>query len=252
VDQGDEQQRMTAYLSARTARTHAAFLLPHLRPGARILDCGCGPGSITRELAALVPGSAVVGVDADAAKLAVARRHGGAEFVRGSVYALPFPAESFDGVLARALFQHLADPERALAELYRVTARGGVVGVRAPDWSALLLYPDPPPVRRAVERFVAIHYADGNPCGGRALAGQFRRAGFDAVQFAASFECAEAARQGQDLAGYLSRRGESEAAAALTEWSTGEGQVFAQAWCEVVGTRCPEVETAAAINGGGT
>lgn len=237
MDEADDRQRTTAYLSARTARTHAAFLLPHLRAGTRILDCGCGPGSITRELAALVPGSTVVGVDTDIASLAVARQLGGAEFVEGSVYDLPFPAQSFDGVLAHALFQHLADPERAAAELYRVAAPGGVVGVRSPDWSGLLLYPDPPRVRRAVERFVAVHYVGGSPFGGRAVADLFRRAGFIAVRFSASFECAEAAQQGRELAGYLSRRGEPEAAAALTEWAAGEGQVFAQAWCEVVGTR---------------
>lgn len=234
-----EQQRTLAYLSTRTARSHAAFMLPYIRPGARILDCGCGPGSITRELAGLVPGSTVVGIDSDAEKLAAAQKLGGAKYVQGSVYQLPFETGSFDAVLAHALFQHLAEPERGLAELYRVTAPGGVVGVRSPDWSGLLLYPDPPSVRDAVARFLAVHYPSSNPFGGRALLGQFQRVGFTEVRFSATYECSDAKRQGQELAGYLSRRGELEASAALADWAAGEGLVFAQAWCEVIGVRGP-------------
>ena len=236
-DDSVERKHTITYLSARTARSHAAFLLPHIRPGSRILDCGCGPGSITRELAALVPGATVVGIDSDAERLAVAREHCGAEFVLGSVYQLPFATGSFDAILAHALFQHLAEPERGLAELHRVVAPGGVVGVRSPDWSGLLLHPDSPPVRDALAKFLATHYRVGNPFGGRALVGQFRRVGFEEVQFAATFECGDAARQGQEFADYLSRRGDVEAAAVFAEWANGEDQVFAQAWCEVVGVR---------------
>jgi ubiquinone/menaquinone biosynthesis C-methylase UbiE len=132
VEDSDERKRTMAYLSTRTARSHAAFLLPHIRLGSRILDCGCGPGSITRELVGRVPGATVIGIDSDAEKLAVAQSRGGAEFIQGSVYQLPFETASFDAVLAHAVFQHLVEPERGLAELHRVTAPGGVVGVRSP------------------------------------------------------------------------------------------------------------------------
>ena len=50
-------------LERRTAARSAAFLLPHLRPGMRLLDFGCGPGSITVGLAGVVAPGEVVGVD---------------------------------------------------------------------------------------------------------------------------------------------------------------------------------------------
>jgi hypothetical protein len=100
-----------------------------------------------------------------------------------------------------------------------------------------LLYPDPPPIRDARAQFIAKHYRTGNPFGGRALLGQFHRAGFEDVRFSATFECADAARQGQEVADYLTHQGEVDAATVLAEWAAGEGLVFAQAWCEVVGLR---------------
>src|ERR1700716_4220091 len=61
----------------RTAETSAAYLLPRLRPDARVLDVGCGPGTITADLAGLVPDGAVTGIDAVVGGVAPAR--GGAE-----------------------------------------------------------------------------------------------------------------------------------------------------------------------------
>src|SRR4028119_433872 len=59
----------------RTAANSAAYLLPHLRPGAALLDIGCGPGSITQEFADLVgPTGTVLGVDNSAEVLEVARK----------------------------------------------------------------------------------------------------------------------------------------------------------------------------------
>src|SRR5215207_3754614 len=86
-----------AQLSARTATREAAFFLPHLRPGMRLLDVGCGPGSITLGLAAALAPGEVVGVDLRPEPLAQARaeasRRGIANvrFEVGSAYALPFP-----------------------------------------------------------------------------------------------------------------------------------------------------------------
>ncbi len=42
------------YLADRTAVREAAFFLPHLCPGISLLDCGCGPGTITVDLAEVV------------------------------------------------------------------------------------------------------------------------------------------------------------------------------------------------------
>src|SRR5207249_2091690 len=81
----------------RTAEEAAAFLLPELRPGMRLLDVGCGPGSITRGLAEIVAPGQVVGLDMSSETLDAARRDAaarGLENLRyeiGSVYELAFP-----------------------------------------------------------------------------------------------------------------------------------------------------------------
>jgi ubiquinone/menaquinone biosynthesis C-methylase UbiE len=122
-------------MAHRTAESHAGFLLPHLRPGMRLLDCGCGPGTITEGLAAAVAPGPTVGVDADPSEAARAAGRGipGATFTACDATALPFPDGAFDAVHARALLEHLRRPEDAVAEMRRVPAPGGVIGVATPD-----------------------------------------------------------------------------------------------------------------------
>src|SRR2546426_270053 len=104
----------------RTAEEAAAFLLPELRPGMRLLDVGCGPGSITRGLAERLAPGLVVGVDLSRETLAAARQDAADRgltnllYEQGSVYQLPFPDASFDVAYAHQVFQHLREPEAAL------------------------------------------------------------------------------------------------------------------------------------------
>ena len=62
-------QQAQAAFNQRSAAIYAAHLLPHLKPSFRILDVGCGPGSITLDLARLVPDGHVVGIDINAGML---------------------------------------------------------------------------------------------------------------------------------------------------------------------------------------
>jgi ubiquinone/menaquinone biosynthesis C-methylase UbiE len=123
------------FMLRRTAATNAGYLLPHLRPGMRLLDCGCGSGSVTAGLAAAVAPGEVVGLDLDPEQLAFARESAPGRgiarvrVVQGSVYALPFPDASFDAVHAHALLYHLREPLCALREVRRVLRSGGVAGV---------------------------------------------------------------------------------------------------------------------------
>ena len=120
---------------ARRTGAVAEFLAPHLRAGMRLIDCGCGPGSITVDLAhAVAPGEAIgidLREDALAQGRALARERGIANvrFETASVYQLPYPDGSFDAAFACAVLQHLAAPLAALEEMRRVLKPGGVIGI---------------------------------------------------------------------------------------------------------------------------
>src|SRR5512140_2073321 len=86
----------TAIMAARTAQSHAAFFLPHLKPGMSVLDCGCGPGTITIGLAEAVAPGEVVGTEIEEAHVALARANAAKQnvpnlqFKAANLYQLPF------------------------------------------------------------------------------------------------------------------------------------------------------------------
>ncbi len=133
---------------ARRTGEVAAFLAPHLRPGMRLLDCGCGPGSITVDLAnAVAPGEAI-GIDlredalAQGRALARARGIANVTFETASVYQLPYPDSSFDAAFACAVLQHLAAPLAALKEMRRVLKPRGVIGIVDGSSTITFRYPN--------------------------------------------------------------------------------------------------------------
>ncbi|KAK2071245.1 hypothetical protein P8C59_005684 [Phyllachora maydis] len=141
--QGYSKSTLASHAS-RTAESDAAFLFPHLKPGARVLDVGCGPGTITVGLAKHVgPGGSVVGIDLSDHVLDLARAHlahnpdreGSAEitFQTGNVLSgLPFADGEFDVVYVSQVFLHLPpeDDVRAAQEMRRVLRRGGLLAAR--------------------------------------------------------------------------------------------------------------------------
>jgi SAM-dependent methyltransferase len=151
-----------AQLTRRTAPREGAFLLPHLRAGMRVLDCGCGPGSITVGLATAVTPGQALGIDLDprhvVAAHALAARQGVANvaFAVASVYDLPFPDASFDAAFANAVLFHLRDPLAALREMRRVLRRGGVIGIRDSEVGAEVLAPLTPPLARWQELWLRV------------------------------------------------------------------------------------------------
>jgi ubiquinone/menaquinone biosynthesis C-methylase UbiE len=101
-----------------------------LRDGQRVLEVGSGPGSFTERLAARLPTSEIVALDPDVELLAVARRRlagvgGRVSFLAGSAASTGLADASVDVAISRYVFQHLADPVGAAAEVRRVLRPGG-------------------------------------------------------------------------------------------------------------------------------
>jgi ubiquinone/menaquinone biosynthesis C-methylase UbiE len=144
------EQYTQQVMAQRSVGQYLAFLLPHLQPGMRLLDCGCGVGSITVDLAQHVAPGAVIGIDlreADldrARRLATERAIANVQFHTASIYALPFPDASFDAVVAHAVLQHLGDPLAAMREMRRVLRAGGVIGLSDTAWQHQARYPTNP------------------------------------------------------------------------------------------------------------
>lgn len=118
-----------------------------LRPGLRVLDLGCGTGTLSLRVKQACPGAEVSGIDADPRMLAAAVakvKRAGVEvaFTRGFAESLPYPDGAFDRVVSSLFFHHLSPPQKAsaLREAGRVLAPGGELHVA--DWgrpSGLLL-----------------------------------------------------------------------------------------------------------------
>lgn len=180
----------------RTAENSAGYLLPHLTPAMALLDVGCGPGTITLDLAARVAPGRVVGLDNVAKPLAVAQASAGdrgdtmTEFALGDVYDLDFPDDSFDVVHAHQVLQHLTDPVSALREMRRVCRPGGIVAARDADYAAMAWHPASAQLDAWLALYREVAHGNGaEPDAARHLLGWAHAAGFDDVACSADTWC---------------------------------------------------------------
>jgi 2-polyprenyl-3-methyl-5-hydroxy-6-metoxy-1,4-benzoquinol methylase len=180
----------------RTAENSAGYLLPRLREDARILDVGCGPGTITIDLARVAARGSVLGLDRSDAVIAeartVARQAGVAnvEFGVGDVYALDHEAGSFDVVHAHQVLQHLSDPVAALREMARVCTPEGLIAVRDSDYSAFTWWPAVPELDEWLDLYREVARGnDAEPDAGRRLKSWARAAGLEVVSSTAGVWC---------------------------------------------------------------
>jgi ubiquinone/menaquinone biosynthesis C-methylase UbiE len=221
-------------LGRRTASTSAAFLLPQLKPGMRLLDGGCGVGSITLGLAGVVAPGEVIGLDREVEQIVSARALAteiGAANVRfevGDIYALPFPDASFDAVFAHTLLMHLSEPLRALREFRRVLRPGGVIGVADDDQGTLLIAPPTPPLEAlyALHQRWLMEVRGAHPFAARDHRGTLVEAGFSRV-------LAGASTGGFGVYGTLERTREIAAWwAAFARRLAEEGEVTGRGWVD--------------------
>lgn len=152
-----------------------------LRRRSRVLDAGCGPGDVTVEIAGLARGE-VTGVDIDPEMVEHASRaHPGVTFVEADCARLPFPGGSFDLVATHFVFMWLGDLEKAVREMVRVLAPGGILLASAePDYGGLVEYPEHTEFSGAVTS--ALERAGADPLAGRKLAPALRSAGLGVRQ----------------------------------------------------------------------
>jgi SAM-dependent methyltransferase len=163
----------------RTVANSAAYLADHFVPGASVLDVGCGPGTITADIASM--GATVIGIDA-AADVVEKARELGVDARVGDAYALDFADDSFDVVHSHQTLQHLARPVDALREFRRVVKSGGVVGVRDVDYAGTVLYPETEGLALWAALYQKVHRSNGGePDAGRRLKAWAQAAGFEDV-----------------------------------------------------------------------
>jgi ubiquinone/menaquinone biosynthesis C-methylase UbiE len=249
------------HYTRRTVARQAAFILPHLRAGMTLLDCGCGPGTITLGLAQTVAPGLVVGIDIEPSVVARARvlgREQGVSTVHfhvASSFALPFAEGSFDAVFAHTLLQHLSRPISTLKEMGRVLQSGGVIGIRTVDHGGRMIVPANPGLEEYYDLHERIWQHHGSDLRlGRHLRSLLRQAGFIRIAGSASYDYAGTLAETRALAlaqiarikstpafdeaveaGWVDRPGLETMMAAWQEWGEHPDAFHAMAMCEVVG-----------------
>jgi SAM-dependent methyltransferase len=197
---------------------------------------GCGPGSITLGLAAVVAPGEVVGIDVQPAQVerarALARERGvgQARFEVASVHALPFPDDSFDAVFAHVVLMHLREPVQALREMQRVLRPAGLAGVRDPDFATLLTTPLTPLLEQwhALRLRVRLHNG-GDPFLGRHQRRLLLEAGFARAEAGASVWSAGSVAECRRHAAFLKAQLLGLTRTALTEGWVDQATVDAMA-----------------------
>jgi ubiquinone/menaquinone biosynthesis C-methylase UbiE len=249
------------FFSDRRAATHAAFFLPHLKSGMTLLDCGCGPGTITVDFAGVVSPAQVIGIDIERSQINLARaqatKRGTSNLCFGvaSLYELPFSDESFDAAFLHGVLEHLRAPVAALREVRRVLKRGGVLGARHADFGGFILEPAPPPLDQFAPLFEQLmRHNGGDPKAGRHQLRWLRESGFDRIEVSASYDCwtrtpDDRRRNARFLAslvgdsdfavqlletGIADKSTLAEMSKAFLDWSADPNAFAAEAWSEAV------------------
>ncbi|NKB66142.1 MAG: methyltransferase domain-containing protein [Candidatus Latescibacteria bacterium] len=156
-------EELLKVMSNRSISYEAAHIAKLIQPGMKLLDIGCGPGSMTLDFAELVQTGQVTGLDVNdeqfdrPRRLAKERGLNNIEFRCGDAYALPFDDNVFDIVTENAMLMHLSEPNTAIAEMKRVLKPGGYVGLRDLYVSGSMIYSSAPcPTEGGFQRINAV------------------------------------------------------------------------------------------------
>jgi ubiquinone/menaquinone biosynthesis C-methylase UbiE len=175
-----------AALLERARRAPAEFFAPlRLQPGLRVLDVGCGTGDFLRLMGGLVAPGGATGIDLSETMISEARRRAGGaapnvSFDVADALDLPFEADSFDRMTATQVLLHIPDWTRALSEMWRVLAPGGILAVGEIDWGTIAVECTDRELGRRFTRLACDELRNGLIA--RALPAQMRQVGFDQVK----------------------------------------------------------------------
>jgi SAM-dependent methyltransferase len=250
-------------LADRSAAVYADFLLPLVGPDTRLLDCGCGPGSIAVGLSRSV--ARVVALDLGAAAFRPAIAHlrstaiSNVQFVAGDGGRLPFPEGCFDAVLMHSVLEAAADPVGLVREALRVLVPGGVLAAASVEYGGRVLAG---PHRELLERFYAVRELlwsldrIARPRAGRSLRELLHWAGFARVEATAHYlsygtpeqvRCFGEARardcvdpwfaSRSRFHGLLTEEELRRTQRAWREWSRSPESFLAFSWCRAVGRK---------------
>ncbi len=172
-----------AHSPAEVEARRRALELIALRPGEIVVDVGAGSGLMTVEMARRVsPGGRVFAVDASALMLARARMLASAAGVGPIVDCrvadgrkLPFGPAAFDAASCHWVLAHVDGAAAVVAEMARVTRRGGRVLCVEIDWDSAMVHPGDPALGRRILRHNADRCVDGGV--GRKLPAMMEQSG---------------------------------------------------------------------------
>lgn len=161
--------------SWRTVENSAPHLLPQLdssRP-LQVLDVGCGPGTISVDIASRIPRGHVVAIDPSSDVVAKARDHAkekgitNIRFEVGDIFnaeqleGLGIKQDMFDVVHAHQVLQHLQEPLEAFKAMVKLVKKPGIISLRETDYQGMRWYPEIPGLQAWSDNYIAVARAIG-------------------------------------------------------------------------------------------
>jgi len=147
IDSQAEIDRLRYQAKAVFSMERRFFDILNLNSQSKVLDVGCGPGFVAREVYNAYKPQELYGVDLDPKLVEIGVSENSdskaMKFSQGSIYQLPFEDNTFDAVYSRFVLQHLEKPDLAISEVYRVTKKGGTILIEDIDDGMLFLEPKP-------------------------------------------------------------------------------------------------------------
>lgn len=191
-------KNMMTLLQKRTVQNNAGFLLNHLKPNMNLLDCGCGPGTITVGLAKLLNKGTITGIDIEQSQVEMSRKLAQKEhlenttFQQANILDLPFARNTFDVVFTHAVLSHLNNHVEIVKKLLHIIKPGGILAAREIDFGVSVFYPQNNLMDEFNQLRIKLKTLSSDVNVGRKLRSIFFSAGCDNVISSASTETPDA------------------------------------------------------------